>query len=117
MDECTALTNRLTSLLKGYYPQALRWTGKLDTEWACDFLQQWPTLQSLQRTRRQQIVRFYERHPRASVDLEQQLIEFEEARPLTKDAAVLEYSRLMVQALIPQLFRLVGQLLRKGFTV
>jgi transposase len=110
VDESTALTNRLTSLLKGYYPQALRWTGTLDTEWACDFLQQWPTLQSLQRSRRQQIVRFYERHPRASVDLEQQLIEFEEARPLTQDAAVLEYSTLMVQALIPQLRALIASI-------
>jgi transposase len=110
VDESTALTNRLGSLLKGHYPQALYWTGKLDTAWACDFLEQWPTLQSLQRSRRQQIVRFYERHPRASVDLEQQLIEFEQARPLTRDEAVLEYGSLMVKALIPQLRALIASI-------
>lgn len=110
VDDSTALTNRLTSLLKGYYPQALRWTGKLDTEWACDFLEQWPTLQSLQHSRRKQILRFYERNPRPSVDLEQQLIEFQQAHPLTPDSAVLEYSALMVQALIPQLRALIGSI-------
>jgi transposase len=58
VDESTAITNRLTSLLKAYYPQALRWTGKLDTEWGCDFLERWPTLQSLQQSSRKQIVSF-----------------------------------------------------------
>jgi transposase len=108
VDECTALTNRLTSLLKGYYPQALRWIGQLDTEWGCDFLEQWPTLQSLQQSRRQQIVRFYEQHPRPSVDLEQQLREIQQARPLTRDEAVLEYSTAMVNALTPQLRALLA---------
>src|SRR5262249_45076278 len=103
VDESTALTNRLTSLLKSYYPQALRWTGKLDTEWACNFLEQWPTLQQLQQSSRRQILGFYERHPRHSIDVEQQMLEFQQAQALTQDFAVLEYSALMVQALIPQL--------------
>lgn len=110
VNQSTALTNELTSLLKGYYPQALRWTGKLDTEWACDFLEQWPTLQSLQRSSRRQILRFYERHPRPSIDLEQQLMEFQQAQALTQDAAVLEYSALMVQALAPQLRALIASI-------
>src|SRR5262245_6289383 len=45
VNESTGLTNRLTALLKGYYPQALKWVGSLDNAWACDFLEQWPTLQ------------------------------------------------------------------------
>ncbi len=110
VDQCTALTNQLTSLLKGYYPQGLRWVSKLDTAWACDFLEQWPTLQSLQQSSRRQIVGFYERHPRPSIDLEQQLIEFRQAQPLTQDAAVLEYSALMIQALVPQLRALMASL-------
>jgi transposase len=40
VNQSTALTNRLTALLKGYYPQALRWVGTLDSGWACDFLEQ-----------------------------------------------------------------------------
>jgi transposase len=103
VNQTTALTNQLTALLKGYYPQALRWIGALDSAWACDFLEQWPTLQALQHSSRRQILRFYEKHPRPSLDMEQQLKQFDQALPLTADEAVLEYSTLMMQALIPQL--------------
>jgi len=103
VNQATALTNQLTALLKSYYPQALLWSGALDTQWACDFLEQWPTLQALQQSSRRQILRFYEKHPRPYLDLEQQLQQFHQALPLTADEAVLEYSTLMVQALIPQL--------------
>jgi len=103
VSQTTALTNQLTALLKSYYPQALRWIGALDSPWACDFLEQWPTLQALQHSSRRQILRFYEKHPRPSLDMEQQLKQFDQAMPLTGDEAVLEYSTLMVQALIPQL--------------
>jgi transposase len=103
VNQSTALTNQLTALLKGYYPQALRWVGSLDTAWACDFLEQWPTLQSLQVSTRRQVLRFYEKHPRASLDLNEQLKQIQEARPLTQDEAVLESSALMVQALVCQL--------------
>ena len=41
-----ALTNRLTSLLKQYFPQALDWVGTLDSRQGCDFLRKWPTLGS-----------------------------------------------------------------------
>jgi len=103
VNQATALTNQLTALLKSYYPQALLWSSALDTQWACDFLEQWPTLQALQQSSRRQILRFYEKHPRPYLDLEQQLQQFHQALPLTADEAVLEYSTLMVQALIPQL--------------
>lgn len=110
VNQTTALTNQLTALLKGYYPQALRWIGALDTLWACDFLEQWPTLQALQYSSRRQILRFYERHPRPALDLEQQLKQFDQALPLTADEAVLEYSTLMVQALVPQLRALLASI-------
>lgn len=103
VDQSTALTNQLTALLKGYYPQALSWIGVLDTAWACDFLEQWPTLQALQNSSRRQILRFYEQHPRPTVDLEQQVQQIRQARELTVDEAVLGYSAMMVQALVPQL--------------
>src|SRR5262252_8093455 len=96
VNQSTALTNQLTALLKGYYPQALAWIGILDTAWACDFLEQWPTLQSLQASSRRQILRFYEKHPRASLDLNEQLTQIQEACALTSDEAVLEASSLMV---------------------
>jgi len=110
VNQATAVTNQLTALLKGYYPQALRWIGALDTHWACDFLDQWPTLQALQSSSRRQILRFYEKHPRHHLDLEQQIQQFHQTLPLTGDQAVLEYSTLMVQALIPQLRTLLDSI-------
>jgi len=110
VNQSTALTNQLTALLKGYYPQALRWTGSLDSEWACDFLQQWPSLQSLQARSPRQILQFYEKHPRVSLDLEEQLKEIQKARALTKDEAVLESSALMLQALVGQLRLLLASI-------
>src|SRR5262245_6544089 len=110
VNQSTALTNQLRALLKGYYPQALAWIGTLDTAWACDFLEQWPTLQSLQSSSRRQILRFYEKHPRASVDLNAQLSQFHEARALTQDEAILESSALMVQALVSQLRPLLASI-------
>src|SRR5215510_12150755 len=95
VNQSTALTNQLTAVLKGYYPQALRWVGSLDTTWACDFLEQWPTLQSLQASSRRQLLRFYEKQPRASLDLDEHLRQIQDARAPTLDEAVLESSALM----------------------
>src|SRR5262249_18273200 len=92
VDQSTALTNQLTALLKGYYPQALGWLGPLDKTWACDFLQRWPTLQGLQRASRRQIVSFYEKHSRATTNLDEQLKQIQHAQAVTHDPAVLEYS-------------------------
>jgi transposase len=104
VDQSTALTNQLTAVLKGCYPQALAWVGSLDTAWACDFLERWPTLQMLQGASRRRILSFLEKHPRAAaLDLVRQLQEIQRARPLTKDAAVLQASALTVQALVAQL--------------
>jgi len=44
VNQRVALTNRLTSLLKQYFPQALEWVGDVASVQACDFLTQWPTL-------------------------------------------------------------------------
>ena len=56
------LTNRLTSLLKQYFPQALDWVGALDSRQACDFLVKWPTLAAVQRARPATVRRFYQQH-------------------------------------------------------
>ena len=38
-----AVTNRLTSVLKQYFPQALDWVGTLASRQGCDFLRRWST--------------------------------------------------------------------------
>jgi len=100
----TALTNQLTSLLKESFPQALDWAGSLDSEWACDFLQNWPNLHLLQTTSTSRLRRFYRDHTRLdSQAIQQRLQQISQAQPLTSDPAVLAAAELIIPALARQL--------------
>jgi transposase len=100
----TRLSNRLTSLLKLYYPQALAWAGQLTTVQACDFLQRWPTLAQVQQTAPAKLRQFYTGHGCRKADvIEQRLQEIKLAQPLTRDGAVITASVAMVQATTSQL--------------
>ena len=55
-------TNRLTRLLKMYFPQALDWAGELGTLQSCDFLQNWPALSAIQQANPTQLRDFYRQH-------------------------------------------------------
>ena len=101
VDQKTALTHQLTSLLKTYYPQALELPGVLDSLQACDFLTQWPTLEALQHARPGQIRQLYREHGHPSPEqLDRRLEQIREARPLTTDPAALLSGSMMVQALV-----------------
>lgn len=99
-----AFTNRLTSLLKQYFPQALDWVGDLASKQACDFLHTWPTLAAVQRARPATVERFYRTHNcrRASV-IAQRLEQIATAQPLTTDPAIVDTLSLMVQTYAVQL--------------
>jgi transposase len=100
----TSLSNRLTSLLKLYYPQALAWAGELTTVQACDFLQRWPTLAKAQQAAPAKLRQFYLAHGcRKAKVIEQRLQEIKLAQPLTRDGAVITASVVMVQATTSQL--------------
>jgi transposase len=102
--EQTGLSNRLTSLLKLYYPQALAWAGELATVQACDFLQRWPTLAKVQQTAPVKLRQFYTAHGCRKAELiEQRLQDIKLAQPLTRDLAVITASVAMVQATTSQL--------------
>jgi transposase len=104
VNQRVALTNRLTSLLKQYFPQALEWVGDLASVQACDFLTRWPTLADVQAARRTTVRRFYDDHncrKRAVVDA--RLAAIADARPLTTDPAVIEPLSLSVQTYATQL--------------
>ena len=62
VNQRVALTNRLTSLLKQYFPQALAWVGDVASAQGCDFLTQWPTLAAVQRVRPTTLRQFYRAH-------------------------------------------------------
>jgi transposase len=56
------MTNRLTSTLKTYFPQVLKWFPNKETLLFCDFLSQWPTLKAAQLARRSTLERFFRQH-------------------------------------------------------
>ena len=104
VDDRTALTNRLTALLKGYFPEALRWTEDLRTPLAWDFLAQFPSLERAQQASRLAVLKVYRAHTRRSPEqLEALCDEIRTARPLTTDRAIIASSVLMVEILVEQL--------------
>jgi transposase len=108
VDDRTALTNRLTTLLKGYFPEALRWAEDLRAPLAWDFLAQFPSLEQAQQASRLAVLKLYRAHTRRSPEQLEELCEqIRTARPLTTDRAIIESSVLMVEILVEQL-RVLG---------
>jgi transposase len=100
----TRISNRLTSLLKCYFPQVLMWFPDLRTDLVCDFLLRWSTLESLHGVRRATLLKFFQAHHSVRRDtLEKRLAAIKESVPLTTDRAVIDSSVLMVTALAAQL--------------
>jgi len=104
VDDRTALTNRLTTLLKGYFPQALDWVKDLRTPLAWDFIDQFPSLERAQQASRLAVLKVYRTHTRRPAgEIEALCDEIQSARPLTTDRAILESSALLAPILVAQL--------------
>lgn len=114
VDLRTKLTQQLTAALKEYFPQALAWAGEdLSSALACDFLLQWPTLDAVQRARRTTVERFYTAHNcRRPERIAERLEAIQQARPLTRDPAIIEPAVLVVQMLARQLQTLAESLVQ-----
>lgn len=109
----TQLTQRLTTELKGYFPQALDWAGKLTTPMAHAFLRRWPTLLGVQRARSSTLRRFYSSHHcRSAEAINERLKQIRTAVPLVRDSAIVETSVLNVQMLVEQLAALARSIER-----
>ncbi len=99
-----AVTNRLTSVLKQYFPQALDWVGTLASRQGCDFLRTWPTLAAVQRARPATVRRFYHQHNcRRATVVAARLEQIATAVPLTTDSAIIDLLSLVVQTYATQL--------------
>ena len=104
VDRRTALINQLTSLLKGYYPQALHLVGQLTTELAVAFLKRWPDLIHLKTAQPGTLKRFYYQHQIRSPELvEERLALIARAVPLTSDEARVSVAILQLRQLLDQL--------------
>jgi transposase len=100
----TRISNRLTSLLKCYFPQVLAWFPDIRTELVCDFLLRWPSLAELRGVKRTTLLQFFRAHHSVRRDtLEQRLTAIKESLPLTTDRALINASVLMTKALAAQM--------------
>ena len=107
----TRMTNQITELLKGYFPQALEWAGDLTTIQACEFLHRWPTLAKVKKAGPQSLRKFYQRHRCRHPELvEQRIQRVAQALPLTQDPAILLTSPLLVKSLASSLHALIPQI-------
>lgn len=108
VDQRTRLTNALKSRLKQYFPLALEVLAELDCELACRFLLRWSTFDELHDTNPSEISDFYRQqhcyHPRL---IAERLAKIAAARPLTRDAAVVESGQRLVRAHVEQLLALL----------
>jgi transposase len=104
VDDRVALTNRLTSALKGYFPLILSWFRDKETPIFAAFLERWPTLDEAKRARRETLVDFFRAHnvrSQAIIDRRIEAIRAEEA--LTTDAAIIGPLLLLVEMTLLQL--------------
>jgi transposase len=100
----TRVSNRLTALLKAYFPQALSWLPDLRTALACDSLLRWPSPGALKGVRRATLLQFFRAHNSARPGkFEERLGAIRQSMPLVTDAAVINSSVLMVKALASQM--------------
>lgn len=109
VDEITRLTNRLTTYLKTYYPQALSLAGDLNTVQACDFLEKWPSLRLLRKAKLQQVENFYRKHNcRSRKRISERLTSIKSAIPITTDPAICSVFQLSTKSVVAQLRVLIG---------
>jgi transposase len=100
----TRISNRLTALLKGYFPQVLDWFENVRTVLVCDFLERWPELSALQRARPATLNQFFRSHHSTSnLTNQRRLAEIKTAIPLTTDEAVMSASVINVKVLVAQM--------------
>jgi len=114
VDERTALSNRLTALLKQYYPQALTLCGEeLWRPLATAFLLKWPSLGAVQKAKPATVKQFYHLHGSRSQKLiTERLALIAKAVPVTDERGVIESFGLRVQLLCRQL-QLVQKTIRQ----
>lgn len=109
VNDRTRLSNRLTAVLKGYFPQILDWFEDIRTQLVCDFLTRWPHLPRLQKARPATINQFLRSHHSTSkLTNARRLAEIKSAVPLTNDTAVITASVLNVKVLVAQMKTVVA---------
>ncbi len=98
------LNNRITSVLKSYFPQVLEWFEDRNTRLFCEFLMRWSTLAKVKRARRATLERFFHaHHVRSATRINMRIEGIKAALPLTTDEAIIVPNELLIKAMISQL--------------
>ena len=108
VDQRTALTNRLKSRLKQYFPLALEVSGCcLYANLACQLLLRFPSLEKLQALSAEQLTLFYqEQRCTRSQAIKERVQRIGQATPLTTDEAILSSGELFVTSIVQQILAL-----------
>ena len=97
--ERTRLSNRLTALLKGYFPQVLQWFPDVRTVIVCDFLTKWPSLEAVKRAKLPTLLKFFRQHnSNRRETVERRIKSIKESLPLVTDPAVVKTSAMLAAA-------------------
>jgi transposase len=101
VDSSTSYRQQLQATLKQYFPQALEWAGDLGSPMSLDFLEKWPTLDALRRSRPATVRSFYTNHRSRSAErIEKRLAEMVSATPLHSDHALIAALSTMAGTLV-----------------
>lgn len=104
VDERTAASNRLTDLLKLYYPQILVWFNDVSSPLVGDLLESWPTLPLLQKAKPARLEKFFHRHNcRGQEAIQQRIDQIGRAIPATQDEAVIGAAQFMALVCVRQI--------------
>lgn len=105
VDERTRLCNELTSLLRGYYPQAITLTGTdRHTPLSLEFLHRWPDLETLQKVKPETLRKFYHKNQvRRPEVIEIRIALVQKAKPLSTERILIETSILRLRCILAQL--------------
>ena len=111
VDDRKRLGNRLTSLLKVYYPQVLTLFPKMGRAVLCHFVLTYPNLEAAKNASREELVQFFRKYRSASKkSLEERLSYLEQTLALTTDTALIESSMLLATALASQILQLIASI-------
>src|SRR5262245_19057335 len=104
VNDRTRISNRMTALLKAYFPQVLQWFDDIRTTLVCDFLLRWPTLEAVQKVRPATLETFFhEHHSVRKETIANRIAAIKAAVPLTTDQAMLHSSALIIKAFATQM--------------
>ena len=113
VDERIRCTNRITAILKCYYPQPLDWIEETGSVLFCDLVTRWPTLEAIQSASDDDLKAFFHAHNgRSHTRIEERIHAIRTAIPLTDDPGVVEPSRWWVAATVDQLRALLDHIHR-----